>query len=94
MNNPSLHRVGTTVAGLLLSSFISVVWLGGVVAGMTADAADPPEMAFLPEVVIIGKRPSPQHEGQPTLSETTSLPTDTVAQATTRPGLQSESAIQ
>ena len=85
MNNPSLHRVGTTVAGLLLGSIISVVWLGGVVVGMTRDAAGPPELAVLPEVVIIGKRLSPQHEGQPALSQIqmAEVPIDSAAQTTT-----------
>lgn len=82
MNNPSLHRVASKVTGLLLGTIISAVWLGGVVAGMTGDAVDPPEMAFLPEVVIIGKRPLPQHEGQPALDQMASVPVDTAAQAT------------
>ena len=83
MNNPSLHRVGTTVAGLLLASIISVVWLGSVVVGMTRDAAGPPEFAVLPEVVIIGKRPLPQQERQPALSQMAEVSIDSAAQTTT-----------
>ncbi len=74
----------SNVTCLLLASFISVVWLGGVVVGMTGDAADPPEMAFLPEVVIIGKRTLAQHEGRAALGQVAIKQTDTDVAATTQ----------
>ena len=72
----------SSISALLLSVLISALWLGGVIAGLTGVAPDPAVVAYLPDVVVTGKRASVADPPLPTPLQTAGLPSDAAGSST------------